>query len=1042
MTTRTRVATYLSPRRLFDLAAAACLTLFACAPTASAAVTARYVRVDNPTGCVMEWQEIEVFSGGANVVLKHPEMFSGTVVADHNVKTREGAGMTDGQKDTRQRGSSFNVPSETIDPWFEIDLGKPVEIEKIVLYGSRFTERGYMDKGHRVVTLLDAGRRVVWAAKWNYYDKGRYPEGVYAFAPVTEKSPVIGAQIPENTTDWTPMGWLLEAESSQPPPDADRRMRRFAERNSPANTEKFARRFFALIEGDVPELAEARQLFVAGKYAEALESWKKYWFAKVKRVNLHSAVRSDYFPYRTQGDDLLQGLAVTISPTSARAIRFTPGQIRWIDLPDPKDAAALRNALTDCEQKAKVGKATRPLLDAYRRNPDAKYLARWAEIMDDWSLNFFEDAAATPYEVEMLFTFSPAIEWEAMIEDLADIAAAHPEAVAQIPAATLARIQLICLEKYSTAWWRQSRETVFNHVTGGIHAWGTLVVYLDEFGPGRRAAREWRQEFERWMTLGGEPDGSMTEIGDDGHLAIPPLLGFPLARLEAAKVKPDWYSPGWRNRALEWYDNLFKYILRHCAPGGFEHRFAVGYRPERWTSVTKPYFPNHPQNPPLLDRGSVIFAIPEVRRMLDAMGHISAGRPVTSDPLRRPVVEAMQKSHDEVAALLGADKPGMPHINSDWMPYTGAYYFRSSWDDDAAFLAMMACGSHGGSQPTQWPYSMYYHYDYNYPLVRSQPLQIDGLPPNQLFGRRTFQPGTKTDALTYAEEKPAAHRWHSSARFDLGEAIYRGAYQRLPGFKNNWDYTLEQLPETKAITGVETTRKIMQLRGSRLFIVTEAVRFTAPEDKAQTHQFSVPYKLSLSTREKGASKPFSPDQLQIDDKAACLRAENPDGPSVTLYQFAGFPIQYRRGNPAKVDFRSYSPRLTSAVGIADQDVFAEFKGTSDLVWVSLISSRPAGGAERIASIEPLGRGAAVTGFHARLQGGGEVWYQAAASGADKLVCGPAQATAVACSSSPERRRPRRAASSSAARASWSAANPSPSSTPISSSPWPARRSRA
>jgi hypothetical protein len=114
--------------------------------------------------------------------------------------------MTDGQKDTRQRGPSFNVPSETIDPWFEIDLGKPVAVEKIVLYGSRFTERGYMDKGHRIVTLLDAGRRVVWAAKRNYYDKGAFPEGVYAFAPATEKSPVIGTQIPENTGDWVPMG--------------------------------------------------------------------------------------------------------------------------------------------------------------------------------------------------------------------------------------------------------------------------------------------------------------------------------------------------------------------------------------------------------------------------------------------------------------------------------------------------------------------------------------------------------------------------------------------------------------------------------------------------------------------------------------------------------------------------------------------------------------------------------------------------------------------------------------------------------------------
>ena len=152
-------------------------------------------------------------------------------------------------------------------------------------------------------------------------------------------------------------------------------------------------------------------------------------------------------------------------------------------------------------------------------------------MMDDWSLNFFKDAQATPYEAENLFTFNPCNVWGMLMEDLSDLAVERPELIEQLPATTLARIQLICLEKYSTAWWRQARETVFNHKTGGIVAWANVSPYIDEFYPGRRTEREVRQEFERWMTLGTEPDGSMTEIGDDGHMVMPMQLGVLLEPL-------------------------------------------------------------------------------------------------------------------------------------------------------------------------------------------------------------------------------------------------------------------------------------------------------------------------------------------------------------------------------------------------------------------------------------------------------------------------------------------------------------------------------
>ena len=960
-------------------------------PGAQVGMQGRHVRVENPTGWMMDWRQIQVFSGGTNIARGHGEMFTGTVWPDHNVKTRDGREMTDGSTDPTQRGPVFVDRSNDatgekgMNPWFEVDLGKPVAIEKIVLYGSRWPERIYLDKGNRVVSILDENRRVVWCAKFDYYDGKTSPRGIFTFTPADDdKSPAVGTQVPEQVPSWVPMSWLLNADEIPPLPDAEQRMKRFAQRNSPAEAEKLAKMFVPLLDDRIPELKTAHQHFAAGRYQEALDAWKVYWFEKMKRVNLHWAFRGDYWTYPTNGDDLVNGIAVTISATSARAIRFTPGQIHWIDLP-PRQDPGFRNAMVDCQQKAEVNKVSRPLLDAYRAKPDPKYLKCWAAIMDDWSLNFFEDASKCPYEVEDLFTFNPGLMWQRMMEDLSDLAVKDPQVAQLIPATTLARVQLTCLEKYTTAWWRQARETVFNHLNGGICLYYQVSFYIDEFHPGQRTRQEFRQAFERFMTLGTERDGSLTEIGDEGHQEIPIQQGSFFTHFE--QTKPAWYTPGWRNASLEWYDNLFTYMFRHLAPGGYEHRFAVDYRPMRWTSTHKQYCRDRTWLPPLPDRDAAVFT-PEVRRMLDAWGHISSGVPQPADPIFKPIFEKQQRTHEEVRKFLGDEKPGVPHLNSDWMPYTGAYYFRGGWGDDAPFMGMMACGSHGGSQAPQWPYSMIYHYDYNFPLVAARPVHIDGLQPQQLFGRMNcFQPGTKTMALTYADERPAPHRWLSNERFDFGEAVYHGGYQNYPGFKGDWDGPdLEQLDAGRSVADVHTIRQIIQLRGSRLFIVTDASK--TPGDAA--HEFSIPYVLSLSAHQKKSTKPFGPEQLEVDEKAGLLLSGNPDGPSVALHQFADTPFRYRREGNAKVDTRKYASRLTNDMGIAEQGVQMLFKGDR-FALVSVISSIEKGGKERIASMEPL-KAAGVVGFHAQLTDGGEIWYQTAGLGSARLACGPGTGT--------------------------------------------------
>ena len=966
--------------------------LFLTAPAIFGEVTARYLRVENPTGFVMEFGEIEVFSGGRNVVLKHPERIRGTVAAqkDNLQPTRANtilqggraaADLTNGDVDISHRAQAWTAyvePNENTlhwNPWFEVDLGQPMPIEKIVLYASRYPSRFYMDKGHRVITALSADRKVLWADKWDYYDTKQFPQGVFTFAPAPGGS-LAGTPVAENAPDWVSMAWLLNADASHPPEDADRRKKVFTQRQSPAQVEAFARGFFPLLDSRLPELAESFRLYSAGQYQAALDAWKKYWFAKMAKLNRHVSLHGDYVTYRAAGDDLLLGIMTTITPTVATSVRYTAGEIPWIDLPDdPKGRAA---AMTNTERLAQVGQCCWPLLASYRENPKPEYLRRWSEIMDDWALNFFEDAARSPYEVENLFTFSPGNAWGTMMEDLSDLAVARPEAVEQIPALTLARVQLLCLEKYSTAWWRQARETVFNHNNGGLYAYACFTPYVQEFHAGQRAAREVQQGYERWMTLSTEPDGSMVEIGDEGHMEMPVMQGYIFSMWD--RYAPAWWTPGWRNRALAWHDNTFKYMLRHLAPGGYEHRFAVDYRPQRWTSTWRPYLTDRPVFRPI-NRDAAIFSIPEVRRILGAIGHVSA--PAATLSARQ------QESHDAVAALLGTEKPELPHLASDWMPYTGAYYFRGGWRDDDAFAAMMACGSHGGSQSPQWPFSMFYHYDHGFPLVAAQPVQIDGLPPQQLHGRmQTFQPGTKAMNLAQAEEKPAPNRWLSDDRFDFGEANFQGGYQRYPGFAGDWaGPDLVQQDPGKAVADVKSSRQIVQIRGLRLFVITDRVQTPGTE----AHQFTVPWQFSLSARQKEASRPFGPAQLTVDEKAARVHSENPDGPGLTLCQVADAPIRLTRGTEAHVDTKKYAARLTGDFGIAEQPISTQAQANR-LTLVSLLASREKGAAERVSSFEAMNAPGA-TGFHLALSDGGEAWYQAAAQGTAKLACGPATATA-------------------------------------------------
>lgn len=945
------------------------LMLVCLACQSHAAVKARYVRLDNPTGFAMEWRQMEIYSGGVNILRDHPEWVTGTnhperentqptrentVIAD----SRPARDLVNGDTDVSHRASewvAFRQPGQEQcwNPWFEVDLGREVEIEKIVLYGSRYPHRFYLDKGHRTLVTLDAARRVNWGTRWQYYDAKTWPGGVFAFTPSAsdgknqENAAVIGRVVPERAPDWVPMSWILPAEEEALPPEAETRMARFARRNSPAEIKKLAEEFFTILDENAPGLESAFQEYRAGNYQAALDAWKVYWFGKMVAVNQHQAL-GGRASYSANGDDLMAGLMVTIMANDARAIRFTPGRIHWIQVPEDKDAPDYRKrffeAWADTERKACAGSVCWPLLDAYRENPRPEYVARWAEIMDDWGMNYFQDAQGVKWEVENLFTFNPCHEWCQMMEDLAETAAAHPDFVAHMPSATLARTQMMALEKYSTAWWRQARETVFNHNNSGYYAWEPVLKYIQEFHPGQRAARMWRECLERMLVLGNFRDGSMTEIGDEGHMEIPIILNLTMSRLEADP--PAWMTPGWRNHYFEWNDKMFTHMFRHLAPGGYEHRDRPDYRPYRWTSTWKPYFAGRPSV--AIDRDEAIFGIPEVRRMIG-------------------VWQNERKTEKKTVE--------QPEILSDWMPYTGSYYFRGGWTADAPFLAMLAGRADGGSEPWLYPYGWVYAYDHNFPLITSLPVHVNGNPPYRIHGKENrWKPGTKTSYLVNADENPADYRWVSTPRLDFGETVHEGAYGRFPDFRGDWDDTsLRMAPLREVVDGVRAERQIIHLRGPQLFIVADRIKTR----DGKKYEFSIPYKpaLSVKSAEKNAEGFKAESQLgilQYNDEPktrAIMQTKNPDGPNMTLRQFADTPFRFELHREEKPNFGRYACRLGGEIGIAEPTVRMVAEA-ENMTTIALMESILAGSESRIHHIsqEPADTddpaGAETLGFYA------------------------------------------------------------------------------
>ena len=134
---------------------------FATSPAKNAATTAtgRYVRIEIPTRRgVLNLAEVEVFSGGKNIALKGAatqSSVSNDGTPDLAIDGNTDGDMPNGKSVTHTHGNKRGSP------WWRVDLGKALPIERIVIWNR--TDEKFGDRTKDLtVQVLDAQEGIVW----------------------------------------------------------------------------------------------------------------------------------------------------------------------------------------------------------------------------------------------------------------------------------------------------------------------------------------------------------------------------------------------------------------------------------------------------------------------------------------------------------------------------------------------------------------------------------------------------------------------------------------------------------------------------------------------------------------------------------------------------------------------------------------------------------------------------------------------------------------------------------------------------------------
>lgn len=918
-------------------------------PPASA-VEGRYVCFGNGLSPILGVAEFEVWSGDVNVVANRAEDFELLCLTGREPESNAAhlRNMVDGNKNTLERwprtlersadGMGYKDGALSLCA-FEVDLKTSIPIDRIEFYRSRYMQddkpfKLFQDLGWRYLLVLDEERRIVaWNTFNTYPDDWREREGHWTFIPEPAEGAPAGRVVPQGSLNWLSEAEFIRDFLGKPTIDLNEnlsgedreRLEQFERRNDPEEINKLGETFFRIVDLDRPGMKTVKSLVAERRYAEAFEAFKAPFF---ETVGVLKDVHGD-FEYTWMSDpnsrsgmrarDLMNRVYGDKEDLTVK--QFTPGLLP--------------------PGRLKFPFQMRPLLLQYASTGNVEALRMWESMTDDWALGYQDAADKDPKKLRDLFVLDGGTVMDNLL-DLVNAASDNPGFVADVSGATLARFLMPILEEFPVAIWRVCRTGTFNHTYNAVPAGLLLSEAIMDFRAGQRLNREMREAFLRLFTYNMYRDGSMVEVGDEGHYMSVVVTPANLYGLYKKHGRPDWFTPAIETYFLDHYRANVLSHARNISPSGAHVRWSVS---------------DNSVGPVELELGLRNLAY---RKPSRADYYSELCRPVLTEPEPLAIIDTVygrgrepfeieprasgQKSLTDFFNENTGDYAGPPKYRSDWMPYTGLWYFRGGWDHEDPMLhlvhpTMPNCMGGAGLYPVTNTYGQgafnttsYRFHDYASPLMTGLGVLVDGLPPCPEEGRAPS--GSKQEVFTQAAEKPQFSRWYSDSELDFGEAIYRGNYRKVGA---EFDHKLRKrvaYSSEEHVDGVTTTRQIFQVRPARLFLQVDRLRYASPEE---LHTQMLKNTMILIDPDEETEATI--DQLKVDPEERRIVTENPGNAGVMVSLF-GQPELDIEVNEREIGHQSFRRSPTITLGgyrkTKGREVKISWEAQGETILVSLL----------------------------------------------------------------------------------------------------------
>ncbi len=772
----------------------------------------------------------------------------------------------------------------------------------------------------------------------------------------------------------------------------------FENRSSPEAVAKLADEFLGMIVLDEtemnftnlrfrPGLVEVSKLVKEKKYSEALASFQRYFFMKLKNPASAGLSAYDVNPFFRGicGQGMWPGTVLDPAPDKAKTIEAADKLMQGIAYLDGKEVKIGEPGTVNWnypfEKGQKIefdktpsngmyqGSAFAPLLQAYVSTRKVEYIKRWSDYMDDWAINSTYADSIHPLFVPDGGNSGSGQGFIGFTRAMAYISTITPEGVESIPPATFARIVRKYLSEYILL--------PIAYIRSNTHNWtpsaGLMLVsmFYDEFKVAPTLFRESRRRhIEDNAVTQNLRDGSENQQCpwyNTNYLEVNSALKL----LDARKTLAAYHDLPWINEYrndIQWKSEIrehigerINYFIRMRTPQG-EHPIPIRGGDKRSAAG--------------IPAGELYDMSPETY----------------NNPLNSQIYYTFTSPNS------GIRPEG---YDSDWFPYGGYNIVREGWERDSGYGALFCSpqpGAYGGfrsrSNNNSFGLAAFgqdllvddSNGHYMYP---GSPILVDGK--NQFFHAGYYKVGAPAPHKVYqisAWTEPSPWRWHASSNFNFMEGIYAGPYS-APEVKSSvtGQYGLDESKESgksddgKLQRDVKHQRQIQYVRAAKLWIVTDRMLTDKEHAYEQVWRF--------------ATKPcdipaFDEADIKIDAAAKTIITQSGEKPEdakkktiksdLSIYQFSTQPLEYKPKTITKDPKNHYqsSSRL---------DVSVKWKGAGNQQIVTVAYPRKAYDGADLKSIKQIEQPAGVNGFEAETQDGVKVSYASSSNPDSEISLG-------------------------------------------------------